>query len=70
MSLADEVLAAWAPIFRSVRLETGEKGRFEVSLDGELVFSKSRLGRHAEAGEVVRAFEEKLGPPLNWRKSH
>jgi selenoprotein W-related protein len=28
-------------------------GVFEVTVDGELVFSKKRLGRHAEAGEVV-----------------
>ena len=29
-------------------------GRFEVARDGTLVFSKKALGRHAEAGEVVR----------------
>jgi selT/selW/selH-like putative selenoprotein len=27
---------------------------FEVTLDGELVFSKKRLGRHAQPGEVLR----------------
>lgn len=69
MSLAAEVLSGWAPIFRSVRLVTGEKGRFEVTLDGELVFSKSTLGRHAEKGEIFRTFQDRLGPPLNWRKS-
>ena len=31
------------------------KGRFEVVADGEPVFQKSKLGRHAEPGEVVRA---------------
>jgi hypothetical protein len=29
-------------------------GRFEVSRDGQPVFEKSRLGRHATPGEVVR----------------
>jgi predicted Rdx family selenoprotein len=29
-------------------------GRFEVKRDGRPVFEKSRLGRHATAGEVVR----------------
>jgi selenoprotein W-related protein len=28
-------------------------GVFEVTVDGELVFSKKGLGRHAEPGEVV-----------------
>jgi selenoprotein W-related protein len=29
-------------------------GRFEVLRDGVPVFEKSKLGRHAEAGEIVR----------------
>lgn len=30
-------------------------GVFEVEVDGRQVFSKKRLGRHAEPGEVVQA---------------
>ncbi len=29
-------------------------GRFEVARDGVPVFEKSKLGRHAEPGEIVR----------------
>ena len=29
-------------------------GRFEVKRDGQPVFEKSKLGRHAMPGEVVR----------------
>jgi predicted Rdx family selenoprotein len=29
-------------------------GRFEVLRDGQPVFEKSKLGRHASPGEVVR----------------
>jgi len=32
-------------------------GRFEVSRDGTLVFSKKALGRHAADGEIVRLIE-------------
>jgi len=32
---------------------------FEVQVDGELVFSKKALGRHAEPGEVVRLIEQR-----------
>jgi selenoprotein W-related protein len=28
-------------------------GRFEVTVDGRLVFSKRAVGRHARPGEVV-----------------
>ena len=36
-------------------------GAFEVTLDGETVFSKLALGRHARDGEVVGLIEEALG---------
>jgi predicted Rdx family selenoprotein len=29
-------------------------GRFEVKRDGRPIFEKSKLGRHAKAGEIVR----------------
>lgn len=35
-------------------------GVFEVTLDGELVFSKSEIGRHAEPGEVMRLIADQL----------
>ena len=69
MSLAAEILDGWAPVLRGVELRSGSKGRFEVSLDGELVFSKASLSRHAHKGEVVAAFEQRLGPCLKWRKA-
>ena len=68
MSLASELLARWAPIMRTVELRSGNKGRFEVTLDGELVFSKAQLKRHAEPGEVAAAFERRLGRPIAWRQ--
>lgn len=35
-------------------------GKFEVTLNGELVFSKKALGRHAEPGEIRAIIEERL----------
>lgn len=34
-------------------------GRFEVTLDGTPIFQKSKLGRHAQPGEVVRLIRER-----------
>ena len=33
----------------------GEKSQFDVIVDGQLVFSKQQVGRHAEPGEVLAA---------------
>lgn len=68
MSLANELLAGWAPIMRTVELRSGSTGRFEVVLDGELVFSKAQLKRHPKPGEVATIFERRLGKPLAWRQ--
>jgi selT/selW/selH-like putative selenoprotein len=69
VSLAGEVLAMWAPIIRTVELRSGQHGRFEITLDGELTFSKAALKRFPKPGEVVRLLERKLGPPIEWRAS-
>ncbi len=39
-------------------------GRFEVSLDGELLYSKAATRRHANPGEVVALFRARLGPEV------
>lgn len=43
----------------TVRLIESSGGLFEVQVDGNLVFSKKALGRHAEPGEVVRLIEQR-----------
>jgi selenoprotein W-related protein len=42
-----------------VKLIPGSGGIFEVNLDGVVVFSKKRVGRHAQPGEVVEAIRAK-----------
>ena len=37
----------------SFTLVPSEGGRFEFSVNGDLIFSKKQLGRHAEEGEVI-----------------
>jgi len=48
-------------------LRSGSKGRFEVTLDDELIFSKMKLKRFPTPGEIVRLAEARLGPPIAWR---
>jgi selT/selW/selH-like putative selenoprotein len=60
----------WAPVLEGVELKTGSKGRFEVHLDGEEIFSKARLDRFPANGEVVKLLAPRLGPPPQWRSDH
>ncbi len=47
-----------------IDLVCSSQGRFEVTLDGDLIFSKAALGRHAEPGEVVGLVRERIGPEI------
>lgn len=39
----------------------GKKSQFDVIADGQLVFSKEQVGRHAEPGEVLAALRRTSG---------
>ncbi len=60
--MTDEVLGdRTMEIFvRSWKLIQGKGGAFEVSVNGDLIFSKKQLGRHAEPGEVKGLIRERL----------
>ena len=64
VGLTDELLEGWVPILEAIELVPSSNGRFEVTLDDELIFSKAALGRHAQPGEVVDLVQERIGPPV------
>ena len=51
--MAAELTEAFPGI--ELKLIPGSGGIFEVTVDGAVVFSKKRVGRHAQPGEVVEA---------------
>lgn len=55
--LADKELEAQ---IESLTLIPASGGKFEVTVNGELVFSKKGLGRHAEPGEIYGLVKEKM----------
>lgn len=55
--LSDREIEAYV---RSWQMLPRTGGVFEVSVNGELIFSKKELGRHAEPGEIKKLIEEKL----------
>jgi selenoprotein W-related protein len=44
-----------------VQLVESSGGVFEVTVDGDLIFSKKALGRHAQPGEVLLLLRERMG---------
>jgi len=42
-----------------VELIPSRDGRFEVLCDGDAIFEKSKIGRHAKPGEVVSLLEKR-----------
>jgi selenoprotein W-related protein len=43
-----------------ITLIPGGGGVFEVTVNGDLIFSKKALGRHAEIDEVLKSFRAKI----------
>lgn len=50
--MEDEIKKALGSVI-DVELIAGSNGVFEISVDGSLVFSKKKLGRFPEDGEIV-----------------
>ena len=61
MSAANDILARYQHIVRSLTLTTGSKGVFDVVVDGNTSYSKAQTGRHAEPGEVLDLFVATYG---------
>lgn len=48
-----ELLKEYEPEIEAITLIPSDGGRFEVTVNDRLIYSKFRAGRHAEPGEVV-----------------
>ena len=62
ISLTQEIIGTrdLEAYIRSWTLTPSSGGVFEVTINGELVFSKKALGRHAEDGEIKTIITQKL----------
>lgn len=59
---ADDILRNYQHVVETFTFITGTKGAFELKVDGELLYSKKHLGRHADPGEVLEIFRNFIGP--------
>ena len=61
MSTVADLLHHYQHVIDDLTLVTGGKGVFDVEVDGEMLYSKHRTGRHAKPGEVLDAFRQHVG---------
>ena len=53
MSLANDLLKEFEHLIETLTLVPSDGGRFEVSVNGKLIYSKLETKRHAQPGEVI-----------------
>lgn len=61
MSAVTDLLSNYQHVIDDLRLIMGSKGVFDVTVDGEMLYSKHETGRHAEDGEVLALFTDLVG---------
>ena len=61
MSLTEELLKQYEHMIEEIKLVPSEGGRFEVTVNGQLLYSKLQTHRHAEAGEVLGLVRKLVG---------
>lgn len=48
-------------MIENLKMVPSSGGRFEVTVGDKLIYSKKAEGRHADEGEVLTRFQEKMG---------
>ena len=61
MSLMDELLKQYEHVVETITLVPSDGGKFEVSVNGELIYSKLETHRHAGPGEVLGLVRKMIG---------
>lgn len=57
----DELLKQYEHVIEQITLVPSDDGKFEVSVNGELLYSKLQSHRHAEPGEVLGLVRNMVG---------
>jgi selenoprotein W-related protein len=58
--MTEELLTEFEPRVASWKLIPSRGGVFEFTVNGELLFSKKKLGRHAEIDEIRKLLKDKI----------
>ena len=65
MRAVTDLLHHYQHVIAELTLVTGTGGVFDVEVDGEVIFSKKVVGRHARDHEVLELFRDHVGPEIS-----
>ena len=57
----DELLKHYEHVIEEIRIVPSDGGKFEIAVNGQLLYSKLQTHRHAEAGEVLGLVRKLVG---------
>jgi selenoprotein W-related protein len=57
----DELLKSYEHLIEEIRLIPSDGGKFEVTVNGQLLYSKLSTHRHAGAGEILGLVRKMVG---------
>jgi selenoprotein W-related protein len=57
----DELLKRYEHLIEEIKLIPSDGGKFEVTVNGQLLYSKLASHRHAESGEVLGLVRKMVG---------
>ena len=57
----DELLKHYEHLVEEIKLVPSDDGKFEVTVNGQLLYSKLKTHRHAEPGEVLSLVRNLVG---------
>jgi selenoprotein W-related protein len=58
--LAAELLKEYEPEIEAITLVPSDGGRYEITVNDQLIYSKLKTGRHADPGEVAGLVRKQL----------
>jgi selenoprotein W-related protein len=61
VSLVDELLKHYEHLIEEIKLIPSDGGKFEVTINGRLLYSKLATHRHAEPGEILGLVRKMAG---------
>ena len=61
MSLIEELLKHYEHLVEEIKMIPSDGGKFEVTVNGQLIYSKLSTHRHAEPGEILGLVRKMVG---------
>ena len=61
MSLTEELLKHYEHLVEEIKMIPSDGGKFEVTVNGQLIYSKLSTRRHAEPGEILGLVRKMVG---------